>query len=60
MSICSVCGESTQLYFMGTPICVKCDNASPEERKIRRQQRQGSPKAVIALIDLHVRSNAAV
>jgi hypothetical protein len=58
MSICSVCGESTQLYVMGTLICVKCDNGSPGERKMRSEQRQGPPKAVTALIDLRARSNA--
>jgi hypothetical protein len=55
MSICSVCGEITQLYVMGTPICVKC-----EERKMRSEQRPGPPRAAIAMIDLHERSNAAV
>jgi hypothetical protein len=34
MSICSVCGEPTQLHVLGKPICVKCENAKSEEHKV--------------------------
>jgi len=37
MPNCSICGESTQLHVMGTPICVKCDEANTEERRVRNE-----------------------
>jgi hypothetical protein len=38
MATCSVCCQETQLHVMGKPICIKCDAASPEERKARSEQ----------------------
>jgi hypothetical protein len=47
MSNCSVCGEPTQLHVNDKPICFKCDAASPQERRMRRERSQAlSTKAV--------------
>ncbi len=57
MSNCSVCGEETRLHVMGAPICVKCDKADPQERKIRGGQRQAPPE--FASVSLQGQSQTA-
>jgi hypothetical protein len=59
MSSCSVCGEDTQLIVAGTVICVKCEEASPEERKIRSEQREGLPVRAAIPVAAHARPHRA-
>jgi hypothetical protein len=55
----SVCGKPTQLHVMGKPICVPCDAASPEERRIRGKQSKRLPERAATAVDIQSRSTAA-
>jgi hypothetical protein len=59
MPNCSVCGESTQLHVMGEPICVKCEETSPEKRKVRSEQSKGLPERAAGPVDTPSRGIAA-
>jgi hypothetical protein len=39
MANCVNCGGSTSLFVSERPVCLKCDESSPEERQERQQQR---------------------
>lgn len=42
-----MCGEHTQLFAAGTPLCLKCESAGPEELKVRKELKSSPNPALL-------------
>jgi hypothetical protein len=45
MSTCSVCGDPTDLFFVGIPLCISCDKKRLEEKAALFPCRPAKPVA---------------